>query len=227
MCQGLSRVVVLALCVLPPSAAPRALSAQFDEVPIPAEIARLDFMVGNWTVRGGFRTPDLIAENRTLWYATDLGVTRFDGRSWVAWKAGEDATADTILSRIQADGPGAPFQFENTRTVTRIQDGFALLVDDGRTAGTRLLYFDPVRATWGQRAFHAPSGSFTFPEGTGTVLGGVLTLMGTGSDRRGERLIRTRFVPEGPDRYAVYTDISFDQGRHWLIDQIVQDVVRR
>lgn len=222
------KLVALSLllsCLSGPGA--QEVRAQFAEVEVPREVSQLDFLLGEWAVSGAFRTPDVIAEDRSLWYRTDRGVTRFDGTRWTGWEPGEDERADAMLARIDEQGRADPYRFEHPRQVRRTDDGFALILDDGRTGGVRLFYFDQARGVWGERGFHAASGSFGFRESSGRVHEGTLLLEGTGADRRGERLIRSRFVP-GPDGlYSVTVDVSFDSGSHWILEQSHVTAVRR
>ncbi len=105
-------------------------------------------MIGEWEVDGVFRTPDHIHTDRTLWYLTrDGGITRFDGQTWTTYAHGQSELADSIRQTI--DGPAEPYPFTNERNVTRIQDGFALLIDEGRTSGSMMVFFTrPLTPGW-------------------------------------------------------------------------------
>lgn len=199
--------------------------AQFAEVPVPEAMATLDFMVGEWTVEGRFRTPDYIGDDRTLWYLTrDGGVTRFDGQAWVAFAPGESAPADSIRKLASAE-QASPYEFTHPLDVTRIQDGFALLLDEGRTSGTTLIYFDTEQDAWIATAFHAPTNAVT--TSTAEKSDGMPMFEGRGTDRRGERIFRQRYELQGSDAFVIRTNVSFDEGVTWIDDQIVQEIHRR
>ena len=204
--------------------APVAASAQFDNISVPAQMESLDFMVGQWTVEGVFRTPDYVGADRTLWYLTRSGgITRFDGRTWTAYGRRQSAVVDSVFQQI--DGRGEPYRFTHPRDVTWIQDGFALSIDEGRTSGTTVVFFDTDRAAWVATAFHAPTNGVTTSmasESTGPPI-----FEGRATDRRGERIFRRRYQRHGLDHYTIRTDISFDEGVTWIDDQMVREVRRR
>jgi len=138
----------------------REISAQFDEIAVPEQMAALNFMVGDWDVDGVFRTPDHIHTDRTLWYLTrGGGITQFDGRVWTTFSKGESSLADLLLA--QTSTRAQPYRFANLRSVKPIQDGFAMLLDEGRTSGSAVIYFDTERAKWVATQFHAPTNSVT------------------------------------------------------------------
>lgn len=200
-----------------------AVAGQFDEVPVPEPLGRLDFMVGQWRVEGAFRTPDHIGTDRTLWYETrGGGLTRFDGREWVAYGAGS-TVADSISALITE--PAEPFGFTTEQNTRWAQDGFLLVIDEGRTSGTTLIYFDTAADEWVSTAFHAPTNGVT--RSTAPSTGELPVFEGMATDRRGERTFRTRYEVHGPDHFTVRTDVTFDGGDTWLDDQIVQEVRRR
>lgn len=209
---------LLALATLAPGGA-----AQFDEVPVPESMARLDFMLGEWTVTGTFRTPDHIGGDRTLWYETrGGGLTRFDGQGWTAFSPGSP-TADSVRGAM---GPPAdPFAFAGEMSVTRIQDDFMLLIDEGRTSGSTLIYFDGTTAEWVATAFHAPTNGVTRSAAAATE--GLPVFEGRATDRRGERIFRTRYEVHGPDHFTIHIDVSFDDGVTWLDDQSVREARRK
>lgn len=214
-------ILAAALFLMCLQAAPAA--GQFDAVPVPEPLALMDFITGEWSVAGAFRTPDHIGSDRTLWYQTrGGGVTAFDGRAWVAHTSGS-ATADSIGALMES--PADPFRFEGEMTARWIQDGFVLLLDEGRTSGTTLIYFDTAETEWVSTAFHAPSNSVTRSSAPST--GELPAFEGSATDRRGERTFRTRYELQGPDHFLVRTDVTFDGGVTWIDDQIVQEVRRR
>ena len=209
---------VLTLCALGSPA-----SAQVDAVPVPEQMRALDFMVGEWSVNGAFRNPDHVGADRTLWYTThDGGVTRFDGRSWVAFAPG-DSVADSVMALIP--GRADPYPFESEMTVRTAQDEFMLVVDEGRTSGTTFIYFDTGAAEWVATSVHAASNSVTSAGAADAA--GLPVFEGRGTDRRGERIFRRQYEVHGPDHFSVRTDVSFDEGQTWIADQIVQEVRRR
>ncbi|NKB86980.1 MAG: hypothetical protein GKS06_01995 [Acidobacteria bacterium] len=197
---------------------------QFDDVPIPAEMKALEFMVGEWTVDGAFRTPDHVAADRTLWYLTrNGGVTRFDGQGWTAYVRGESETADGVLAAI--DGRSDPFAFSNTMDVSWAQDGFVLLIDEGRTSGTAMVHFDTARQVWASHSIHAASNSST--TALAPASDALPVFEGRGVDRRGERIFQRRYEVLDAGHFAIRTSVSFDDGVTWIEDQIVQSVRRR
>ena len=199
-------------------------TAQFDEIAVPAEMDVLDFMIGEWLVEGTFRNPDHVGTDRTLWYTTrGGGIMRFDGRSWTAFTPGESHSADSILSGVAERA--APYTFSNTMSARRIQDGFLLIVDEGRTAGTTLIYYDTSSSEWIATAYHAPTNGVSTSRAP--LADGVPVFEGRATDRRGERILRRRYEAHGADHFTVRTDISFDEGVTWIDDQIVQEVRRR
>ena len=56
---------------------------------------------------------------------------------------------------------------------------------------------------------------------------GLPVFTGEGSDRRGDRTFRRRYEIIDRDHYRIRTDVSFDEGMTWIVDQIVQEVHRR
>ncbi len=215
-------ITLLLLAVL--AVTSTAVEAQFDDVPVPEAMSALDFMLGDWQVEGTFRMPDHVGQDRTLWYLTRVdGITRFDGQAWVAFRPGESPVADSILQLVTARAE--PFAFTNPLTATRIQDGFALLLDQGRTAGTILIYFDTDEAAWVATGFHAPTIAVTTSVAAATE--GLPVFEGRETDRRGERIFRQRYELHGPDAYTIRTDVSFDEGVTWMDDQMIRQVRRR
>ena len=197
--------------------------AQFDEVEVPPQLASLDFMLGDWTVDGEFRTPDFVGDDRLLWYFTrGEGVTRFDGRAWTSFPPG-GAVSDSIRARVET--PTEPFRFSTPMSVRTAQDGFVLLIDEGRTSGTTMIYIDPASEEWVSIAIHAPTGSLT--RSTAPVGEGTPVFSGSGVDRRGERIFRRSYTRHSSDHFTVRIDISFDAGETWIDGQSVQQVRRR
>lgn len=211
----------LALVLL--AAVPSGLQAQFDDIPVPAEMDRLSFMRGDWRVEGVFRLPDLVGDDRRAWYRTrGGGVTGFDGRAWTAHPPGEPV-ADSVLARI--DGPSEPFRFQNDLTVRPAQEGFALFADEGRTAGSTTFYFDPEGGHWVALSLHAPTAAVT--RSTAPASGDGIVFTGRGTDRRGERIFVRTWEQVDQDHIRIRTDVSFDGGETWIDDQIIQDIERR
>ena len=190
---------------------------------VPPEMEAVSFLLGEWTVEGKFRTPDHVGADRTLWYVTaDGGVTRFDGRMWTAHAVGS-SVGDSIRALIP--GRADPYEFGHKRTVTTVQDGFAVLIDDGETAGSTQIYFDTEGRAWTSQSIHAPTNAIT--NAVAAVRDdGVLVFEGEGVDRRGPRQFRSRYEIESADRYRIHTDVSFDDATTWIVDQIVQTVTR-
>lgn len=202
---------------------PSRVTAQFDEIPVPEEMSRLEFMIGDWQVEGTFRTPDQV-RNRTLWYTTrGGGVTRFDGTAWVAFQPGDSPVADSVIAEVTE--PGAPYEFSSEMNVTWGQDGFLLQIDEGRTSGSTFIFFDTAAQAWKTTEIHAPSNSAG--GATAALADGLPVFEGRATDRRGPRLFRRRYEVHGPDHFTVRTDITFDEGVTWLDDQIVLQVRRR
>ncbi len=219
------RLIRLAVVAGPLLFVPAAdVSAQTGEPSVPNELSALDFMLGEWTVEGAFRTPDFIGEDRTLWYLTSQGgVTRFDGRSWVSYATGEAPEADSVLSQIS--GRGDPYQFTHARDVARIQDDFVILIDDGSTSGSTWVFFDSNVKAWTATSLHAPTNATT--TSTAPFEAGLPVFVGRGTDRRGDRTFRRRYEVVSERHYRIRTDVSFDEGVTWIDDQVVQDVRRR
>ncbi len=107
----------------------------------------------------------------------------------------------------------------------RIQDGFALVVDGGRTSGSTVVFFDTGRTAWVATHVHAPTNGVS--TSVAREADGLPIFEGRATDRRGERIFRRRYETHGPDHYTIRTDISFDEGVTWIDDQIVQEVRRR
>lgn len=200
-----------------------AAVAQTGEPSVPVELSTMDFLLGEWTVSGAFRTPDFVGEDRTLWYLLPDGVTRFDGTSWTSFAPGVSPRADSIRTRIS--GTSDPFLFSHPRDVIRIQDDFVLLIDDGSTSGSTFIFFDSAERRWTATAVHAPTNSMT--HSSAPFADGLPVFVGRGSDRRGDRTFRRRYEIIDPDHYRIRTDVSFDEGVTWIVDQIVQEVRRR
>ena len=199
--------------------------AQFDEVVVPQEMQALDFMLGEWVVRGTFRTPDHIGSDRTLWYTTlGGGLTRFDGRSWTAFVPGASATADSIQSLVTERA--ATYAFSHPLRAHWAQDGFLLVIDQGRTSGTSVVYYDTPTSQWVGTQFHAATNSVSTTRAQ-SGQGGPPVFAGRGTDRRGERISRTSYELHDADHFTIRTDISFDEGVTWIDDQIVHEVTRR
>lgn len=210
-----SAIVLFALASAP-------ANAQFDTIEVPPQMAALDFMIGEWQVEGRFRQPDLVGNDRTLWYTTvDGGVTSFNGRQWTAFAKGVPV-ADSIRARIERRAE--PFAFTNAMSTRRAQDGFMLIIDEGRTSGTNMIYYDTAASEWVATSIHAATSAMTVARATVTTDTPVFE--GRGTDRRGERIFRRRFVIHSPDHFTIHTDVSFDEGVTWIDDQIVQDVTR-
>ena len=213
---------VIAAALLLAVTAGKATAQQQPPTP-PEEMEAVAFMLGEWTVSGLFRTPDHVGSDRTLWYLTeDGGVVRFDGRAWTAHAPGRSAVGDSIRSLIT--GRAVPYAFENPRAVRVVQDGFALLVEEGETAGTTLIHFDTEQRAWIAQGLHAPTNAIT--RAVASYREGTPVFEGEGTDRRGARLFRKRYVRVDEDHYRIHTDVSFDRGSTWIADQIVQDVRR-
>lgn len=214
---------IAALCGL--GFAVAATGSQFDAVEVPPQLQALDFMIGAWTVDGAFRNPDHVASDRTLWYLTrGGGVTRFDGSAWTAFAPGESPEADAVLAQI-GGSRAEPYEFANRRDARWAQDGFVLILDEGRTSGTTLIYFDTGTSEWVATLFHAPTNGVNAVRAAASEE--LPVFVGSGSDRRGERVFRRRYEVHDADHYTVRTDVSFDDGTTWIDDQIVQEVRRR
>lgn len=215
--------LLLAVAVVLAGSVPGAVQGQFTEIPVPKEMERLAFMEGDWSVEGSFRTPDVVGDDRRIWYRTrDGGVTGFDGRSWSAFEAGTP-TADSVL-RL-AKSPAEPFEWVNELSVWAIQDDFVMLADEGRTSGTTSFFYDAEANQWVALAIHAPTGAVTRSRAPRSD--GQLVFTGTGTDRRGERIFVRAYELEDADHYRIRTNVSFDGGTTWIDDQILQEVRRR
>jgi hypothetical protein len=206
------------------AAAATAPTGQFDQAEVPAEMGRLDFMVGEWTVEGAFRTPDHVAADRTLWYLTrGGGVTRFDGQAWTAYARGDTPEVDAVLDQVTERG--APYAFTNSMDSYWAQDGFVLIVDEGRTSGTAVIYYDTGLQEWVSSSVHAPTNTAT--SARAPAADGVPVFAGRGSDRRGERVFQRRYEIHDQGHFTIHTDVSFDGGVTWIDDQVVAEVRRR
>ncbi len=197
--------------------------AQFDDIAVPPELKALDFMMGEWVVEGNFRTPDHVGSDRTLWYTTrGGGITRFDGRSWTAFLPGASPTADSIRSLVTdvAD----PYAFSNAMVVHKAQDDFLFIIDEGRTSGTTVVYYDTSKSEFIATQYHAATNAVS--TSSAESVEGPPVFKGRATDRRGERIFRTRYELHGADHFSIRTDISFDDGVTWIDDQIVRDVRR-